>query len=67
MTAAMPVPGDRHPGFTAQPGRCWAMIFSKQMQACHCRATPTVTGRWRSPRGDRWFIIYSCYTATLRV
>jgi diadenosine tetraphosphatase ApaH/serine/threonine PP2A family protein phosphatase len=29
----MPQPGDRHPGFTAEPGECWQMIYDKQPQA----------------------------------
>ena len=33
----MPCPGDRHPGFTAEAGRCWAMVHSKQLQATHCQ------------------------------
>ena len=29
---AMPQPGDRHPDFIAEPGECWAMVHSKQLQ-----------------------------------
>jgi hypothetical protein len=33
----MPEPGDRCPGFVAQPGQCWQMIYDRQLQANHCR------------------------------
>jgi hypothetical protein len=57
----MPHPGDRHPGFVAQVGRCWAMVHSKQLQATHCREEPTFTGRWYSPRDDgTWWRVWSC-------
>jgi hypothetical protein len=32
----------------------------KQLQATHCREVPTWTGRWFSPRGDRWFRVWAC-------
>ena len=58
---AMPQPGDRHPGFTAQPGECWALVNSQQLQATRCREEPTYTGRWYSPRNDgRWWRVWSC-------
>jgi hypothetical protein len=56
----MPEPGDPCPGFIAQPGECWQMIYSKQMQATHCRETPSGTGRWFSPTGDRWWRVWAC-------
>jgi hypothetical protein len=49
----MPEPGEPCPGFVAEPGRCWRMVYSRQLQATHCRAVPLWTGRWFSPRGDR--------------
>jgi hypothetical protein len=36
------------------------MVYSKQLQATHCAGVPTWTGRWFSPRGDRWFRVWSC-------
>jgi hypothetical protein len=57
----MPQPGDRHPGFTAQAGECWALVNSKQLQATHCREVPTYTGCWYSPRDDgTWWRVWSC-------
>ena len=53
-------PGDPCPGFTAEAGRCWRMVYSKQLQATHYAGVPTWTGRWFSPRGDRWFRVWSC-------
>ena len=56
----MPEPGEPCPGFVAEPGRCWRMVYSRQLQATHCRAVPLWTGRWFSPRGDRWFRVWAC-------
>ena len=56
----MPEPGDPCPGFIAELGRCWQMVYSRQMQATHCQDSPTWTGRWFSPRGDRWFRVWAC-------
>jgi hypothetical protein len=56
----IPRPGDIHPGFTAEPGRCWRMVYTKQLQATHCRQPPEWTGRWFSPRGDRWWGVWAC-------
>ena len=53
VVSPMPEPGDRSPGFTAEPNRCWALIYSKQLQSTHCSEAPSYTGRWFSPRGDR--------------
>jgi hypothetical protein len=48
-------PGEPCPGFIVEPGRCWQMVYDKQMQADHCAEAPSWTGRWYSPRGDRWY------------
>ena len=56
----MPEPGDRCEGFMAEPARCWRMVYGSQLQATHCRETPSWTGRWFSPRGDRWWRVWSC-------
>jgi hypothetical protein len=53
-------PGDRCPGFIAEPGRCWQMIYDHNFQATHCAETPTYTGRWFSPKGDRWWRVWAC-------
>jgi uncharacterized protein (UPF0548 family) len=35
------------------------MVNSEQLQATHCSADPTYTGRWFSPKGDRsWGFAY---------
>ena len=58
----MPRPGDRHLGFTAQPGECRALLHSKQLQATHCREEPTYTGRWYSPQDDgTYWRVWSCF------
>ena len=48
--AATPRPGDRHPGFVVDVGRCWALVYDGTMQADHCAEPPSWTGRWFSPR-----------------
>ena len=56
----MPLPGDSCPGFIAEPGRCWQMVYSRQLQATHCHERPSWTGRWFTPKGDRWFRVWAC-------
>ena len=56
----MPEPGDPCPGFIVQPERCWQMIYDKQLQANHCPEPPSWTGRWFTPKGDRWFRVWAC-------
>ena len=53
-------PGDVTPGLISEAGRCWAMVYDHNLQATHCDERPAWTGRWRSPRGDRWFIVWAC-------
>jgi hypothetical protein len=56
----MPQPGDRYAQvFTLEPGQCWALIHDRQGQA-HCAETPSWTGRWFSPSGDRWWRVWAC-------
>jgi hypothetical protein len=49
--APMPQPGDPCPGFMAEAGRCWRMVYDHNLQATHCRETPAWTGRWRLLKG----------------
>lgn len=56
----LPGPGDVHPGFTADPGRCWRMVHSRHLRATHCRVEPSCTGRCFSPEGDRWWGVWAC-------
>jgi hypothetical protein len=56
----IPEAGDPCPGFIVEPGRCWQNVYSLQLQATHCPEAPAWTGRWRSPRGDRWWIVWAC-------
>ena len=53
-------PGDPCPGFMAEAGRCWRMVYDHNLQATHCREAPSWTGRWFSPRGDRWWRVWAC-------
>jgi len=40
----MPEPGDLIEAFSPQPGRCFRMVYSVQLQADHCRRPPA----WRA-------------------
>jgi hypothetical protein len=53
-------PGDVHPGFMAEPGRCWRLVYSKQLQATHCAQPVAWRGRWVSPKGDKWWTVWAC-------
>jgi hypothetical protein len=57
--APMPEPGDRHQHFIVGPMKCWAMVYDGTMQADHCAERPNWTGRWFSPRGDRWWRVWA--------
>jgi hypothetical protein len=52
--------GDNCPGFMAEPGRCWRMVYDHNLQATHCIERPSWTGRWFSPKGDRWWRVGAC-------
>ena len=56
----MPTAGDPCPGFIVQPGRCWQNVYDRNLQATHCREEPGWTGRWFSPKGDRWWQVWAC-------
>jgi hypothetical protein len=56
----MPRPGDRSPGFFIEPSRCWAFVFDHNLQSTHCHERPAFTGQWHSPRGDRWWRVWTC-------
>ena len=52
----MPEPGDPYANaFISEPMKCWRVIHDRQLQATHCMETPTWTGRWFAPSGDRWW------------
>jgi hypothetical protein len=57
---AMPQPGDVHPGFIAESGRCWRMVYDGTLQATHCPEPPASTGRWFAPSGERWWRVWAC-------
>ena len=45
VVTPMPEPGDISPGFIAEAGRCWRMVYDNSFQATHCAETPRCTGR----------------------
>src|SRR5580704_7043309 len=60
LAVEMPQPGEVCPGFMAQPNRCWRMVYSHTMQATHCREPANWTGRWFTPKSDRWWRVWAC-------
>lgn len=56
----MPEPGDRPPGFYIGPGRCFALVYDRNLQSHHCLEPLEWTGRYRTPKKDAWFVVWSC-------
>jgi hypothetical protein len=52
----MPEPGDLIAAFSPQPGRCFRMVQSVQLQATHCRGVPEWKGVWRDRAGHSWYV-----------
>ena len=52
----MPEPGDLITAFSPQPGRCFRMVYSHQLQADHCRQPPAWKGQWQDVKGHWWYI-----------
>ena len=40
QTEEMPQPGDPCPGFVVEPGRCWQIVYDRNLQAAHCPEWP---------------------------
>jgi hypothetical protein len=36
------------------------LVYDHNFQATHCAETPAFTGRWFSPKGDRWWQVWAC-------
>ncbi len=51
-----PEPGDLISAFSPQPGRCFLMIYSRQLEADHCRQEPAWKGQWRDAKGHTWYV-----------
>ena len=56
----MPEPGEVCPGFISEANRCWRTVYDHNLQANHCAESPAWTGRWFSPRGDKWWLVWAC-------
>ena len=54
--APTPEPGDLIAAFSPQPGRCFRMVQSRQLQATHCRGEPAWKGVWRDRTGKSWYV-----------
>ncbi len=57
---SLPVPATRALVSSPGPTGAGGLVYSSQLQATHCREAPAWTGRWFSPRGDRWFRVWAC-------
>jgi hypothetical protein len=53
---AMPEPGDLIDAFSPQPGRCFRMVQSRQLQADHCYEPPAWKGIWVDVKGRSWYV-----------
>jgi hypothetical protein len=42
--------------FTAQPGRCFRMVYSEQLQSTHCYEAPAWKGIWKDRKGRSWYV-----------
>ena len=40
------------------------MVYDRNLQSDHCYEAPSWTGRWFSPKGDRWWRVWSCEAHT---
>ena len=52
----MPQPGDLLTAFCPQPGRCFRMVYDRNLQADHCRQKPEWKGVWRDVKGRSWYV-----------
>jgi hypothetical protein len=51
-----PDPGGLITAFCPRPGTCFRMIYSRQLQADHCRQSPAWNGVWRDAKGKSWYV-----------
>jgi hypothetical protein len=57
----MPEPGNPYANaFVVEPMKCWRVVHDDKLQAGHCPQTPSWTGRWFPPSGDRWWRVWAC-------
>lgn len=58
---SMPGPGDLAPGFMAEEGRCWRMLYGTVTvgQGGHCPGEVRWRGRFTNDEGRRW-TVWSC-------
>lgn len=46
--------------YVAEAERSWRIVSDHNLQTTHCVESPTWTGRWFAPSGDRWWRDWSC-------
>ena len=52
----MPEPGDLIAAFSPQPGCCFRMVQSRQLQATHSYEPSVWKGPWRDSLGRTWYV-----------
>jgi hypothetical protein len=52
----MPEPGDLIGAFSPDPGHCFRMVQSRQLQADHCHQEPAWQGIWTDRKGKSWYV-----------
>ena len=52
----MPAPGELIEAFSPQPGRCFRMVYSRQLQSTHCRGEAAWKGLWTDRKGASWYV-----------
>ncbi len=55
---SIPLPGDLAPGFVAEPGRCWRMIYNTTIQGDHCPEPVAWRGLFRN--GGKSWNVWAC-------
>jgi hypothetical protein len=45
------IPGDVSSGFFVSPGRCFRLVYSRQLQSDHCYEPTSWQGRWIDAKG----------------
>ena len=45
----------------AEPGRCWALVYDRNLESTDCAEASKYSGRSHSPRREgQWWRVWSC-------
>jgi hypothetical protein len=56
----MPQSGKPCPDFIAEAARSWQNLYQLAAPSNPLPRAADVDGRWRSPKGDRWWQVWTC-------